>query len=307
MKRRKKTIAWAAGLGLILLIGCGYALWIKSYVIGPRSRTVNLETGPTIQALFIQQLKDDGSATYRSYGGQWVGTDGDTDLHFLPDDSVVMIEYADAVTTYRGSYQISADGVIDAKFPTYHSQWTQMLIGRDAQSLLLLPAEEVGLGHAGEGSWPFRPTKNTAGLKRFIKEQDIEAHLGKLSVGRGDMAKLSVIYDDAHALHGGMTLRVDGTGQLTANAIGQKTGEVRQTISKEDLAKLVTLLLEQHAWTQETPDRSAKPDESTARLTIIYGDDSITVWEWYKQMEKNQRLIKIKKFIKNIAWPKKAD
>jgi hypothetical protein len=44
-------------------------------------------------------------------------------------------------------------------------------------------------------------------------------------------------------------------------------------VPREDLLKLVRLLIRQQAWVQRVPERTARPDESTARLTIRYRND----------------------------------
>ena len=135
----------------------------------------------------------------------------------------------------------------------------------------------------------------------------IEAHLEALSLGKGDLTKLTVIYDDLHGLHGGLTLQIDGTGKVQQQAVSkkgvsEKAGTPKDSIANKVLMELVKLLIEQEAWEQRTPDRQPVPDESRARLTITYGEDSVTIWEWYNDMKENQRLIKIKEFMKSIAW-----
>ena len=44
------------------------------------------------------------------------------------------------------------------------------------------------------------------------------------------------------------------------------------------------------------------PDESRAKLTINYNESSTTIWEWYNDLEVNQRIIKIRELMKDIAW-----
>ncbi len=39
-----------------------------------------------------------------------------------------------------------------------------------------------------------------------------------------------------------------------------------------------------------------------AAPTITYGQASVTIWEWYNDLEKNRRLGEIQDFMKKIAW-----
>ncbi|MFO0965125.1 MAG: hypothetical protein U0793_06010 [Gemmataceae bacterium] len=113
-------------------------------------------------------------------------------------------------------------------------------------------------------------------------------------------------YDDLHAFHGGLTLTIDGKGKVTQKAVRQKVGEARD-VSKADLKLLVDLLQKHKAWEQREPERKPRPDESKARLVIRYGDESVTVWEWYNDLRKNKRLLEIREAMKKAAWKSAAE
>jgi hypothetical protein len=129
----------------------------------------------------------------------------------------------------------------------------------------------------------------------------LEEALRKLANGDGDWKRFSVTYDDLHAFHGGLTLTIDGAGKATQKAVRQKVGAVKD-VSAADLKQLVMLLQKHRAWEQKEPDRKPRPDESKARLTIRYGDDSVTVWEWYNDLRKNNRLWELREAMKKAAW-----
>ena len=158
----------------------GTSLTIVAVIVAVLTMDDEYETGPQVCAQFHERLIDGGTITFRSFGGQWVGTDGDTDLHFTDDRNIVMIEYGVGVTTYHGTYEISQNGVIDAKFAGFPSEWPQMIIGRDDRSLVLTTTAKRGFVFGGRGGavlssedgpyWPFRPTNDTEITQRFIKQ-----------------------------------------------------------------------------------------------------------------------------------------
>ena len=129
--------------------------------------------------------------------------------------------------------------------------------------------------------------------------------LEEIAVGRGDLEPLVVTYDDLDGLWGGLRLTIRGTGQVKQRAVGEEVGEP-QKVSQEDLVKLAALLIQHTAWEQRVPDRVPGYDESRARLTIQYGQASVTIWEWYNDLEENRRVNEIADFMKKIAWEQPA-
>jgi hypothetical protein len=106
--------------------------------------------------------------TFRSWNGNWIGMDGDTDLTFLPGGAAHMVEYGDGVSDYDGTYSIDDEGDVTMSFPAFGHAWPVMTLRRDSVSLLLLPknaADGFIMGNrggvtflSGQGSyWPFRP------------------------------------------------------------------------------------------------------------------------------------------------------
>lgn len=129
----------------------------------------------------------------------------------------------------------------------------------------------------------------------------VKEALAKLGKGEGDWKKFSVTYSDLHALHGGLTLTIDGTGKVTQKAVRAKVGEEKE-VSEKELKHLVELLQTHKAWEQKEPPRKAIPDESVARLSIKYGDDVVGVWEWYNDLPKNKRIVELRDAMKKAAW-----
>jgi hypothetical protein len=130
----------------------------------------------------------------------------------------------------------------------------------------------------------------------------VKSLLERIEAGRLGLTPLVVSYDDLHPLHGGLVLTIYGTGKVEQRAVRQTSGRPKQVVPREDLLKLVHLLLREQAWEQRVPERAARSDESTARLTIRYRNDQTVIWEWYNDLEANQRIIKIRYLMQRIAW-----
>jgi hypothetical protein len=131
-------------------------------------------------------------------------------------------------------------------------------------------------------------------------EAPVKSLLERIEAGRLDLAPLAVSYDDLHPLHGGLVLTIHGTGKVEQRTVRQTPGRPR-LVPREDLLKLVRLLLREQAWEQRVPERAARPDESTVRLAIRYRNDQTVIWEWYNDLEANQRIIQIRNLMQRIA------
>lgn len=127
--------------------------------------------------------------------------------------------------------------------------------------------------------------------------------LEDVATGQGDLAPLTVTYDDIHGLHGGLRLRIHGTGVVEQSAVREPAGKPRQ-VSRDHLNRLVALLVTHTAWEQREPERAPLPDESRATLSIRYGSHSVRIWEWHRDLARNGRIGVILAFMKQIAWKK---
>jgi hypothetical protein len=118
----------------------------------------------------------------------------------------------------------------------------------------------------------------------------------------GDLApgQVEITYTDLHGLWGGLRLTVKGDGGVDQEAVRVATRPAHD-LSQEQVRELVGLLIDLRAWEQRVPERPAVPDESQARLLITAGEARTTIWEWYNDMEKNQRLIRIRDRMQKLA------
>jgi hypothetical protein len=133
-----------------------------------------------LDALIAKQ----SSVTFRSFNGKWIGMDGDTELMFLPNQNVLMIEFGYAVIGYSGTYKIDPSGQITLHLPTFGQAWPAMWLRKDSKSMLLIPVQhgnEFVMGNRGgatlnseDGSyWPFRPldAEDESKRREWIKQQ----------------------------------------------------------------------------------------------------------------------------------------
>lgn len=134
------------------------------------------------------------------------------------------------------------------------------------------------------------------------RREAVKKALQELAQEKGDLSKLTVTWNDLHAIHGGLRLTIGGDGKATQEAKREKAGELKEKVEAKDVKELVQLLVRHEAWAQRVPERAAVPDESRARLTIAVGDQSVTVWEWYNSLERTKRLVEVRDLMKKIAW-----
>ena len=105
------------------------------------------------------------------------------------------------------------------------------------------------------------------------------------------------MYSDLHGLWGGIRITVTGAGSSEVQERESNEPEVRNfkgTVEQDQLLELVKLIVDLKAWEQRTPERQPRPDESRSTFTINTGAHSSMTWEWFDDMEKDQRLLQIK-------------
>jgi hypothetical protein len=130
----------------------------------PTSSAPQLRTPPAVD--FEAALDRAGHVTFRSWNGKAFRKDSDTELVFFADRTVRMLEYGIAGVLYRGTFEVDPDGRVSARFAHFPADWPEMLLDRDARSLLLRPTRGDGFVMGGRGGafigkdqgsyWPFR-------------------------------------------------------------------------------------------------------------------------------------------------------
>lgn len=130
-----------------------------------------------------------------------------------------------------------------------------------------------------------------------LNQSEVETALRAIAHEGRSPSDVSVIYDDMHGLWGGVTITVSGAGTYEQRQRDRGAGSpqvVTGSIGTLEIRELADLLLELRAWEQATPERTPVPDESRATLTLRIGDTRVTVWEWYNDLTKNGRLVRVR-------------
>jgi hypothetical protein len=115
---------------------------------------------------------------------------------------------------------------------------------------------------------------------------------------------LTIIYSDMHGLWGGatITLSTSGAYELLERPRGAIVPDmVRKTITLAQIQEVLRLLLEIRAWEQQSLERMPMPDEARATLTLRTGDLEASTWELYNNLEKNGRLVRVRRLLLDLA------
>jgi|GEM_PF-3545049 len=118
------------------------------------------QSKPEMIAEFHSLLAKSEKIKFRSWNGEWFGTDCDTDIVFLPDEAVEVTEYRYVDVSYKGTYELGDDGSVSLRLIGLNTAWPAMVLAKDAKSLLLRPRDpkqgSVSSDHLRGRCWPFR-------------------------------------------------------------------------------------------------------------------------------------------------------
>ncbi len=134
------------------------------------------------------------------------------------------------------------------------------------------------------------------------QQSGVESALRAIAAGNG--AELSVVYDDMHGLWGGQTITIAGNGayERKERARGDSAPVVTSgTVDQKQIQALASLLVQLAAWEQRVPERAPVPDESRATLRIRVGTAEATIWEWYNDLPKNDRIAQIRDLMRGFV------
>jgi hypothetical protein len=76
---------------------------------------------------------------------------------------------------------------------------------------------------------------------------------------------------------------------------------VRRTVIPAHVLEVIRLLLETRAWEQQMLQRTPIPDEVRATLTLKIGDVESSIWELFNNLEKNGRLVRIRRLLLDLS------
>jgi hypothetical protein len=131
----------------------------------------------------------------------------------------------------------------------------------------------------------------------------MEQQLKEFAQGRATQ-NLTIMYSDMHGLWGGVTvtLSTNGAYECLERAHGAIVPElVRRTVTIGQVQEVIGLLLDTRAWEQQPLQRTPIPDEVLATLMLKSGDNASSIWELYNNLEKNGRLVHIRRLLLELA------
>lgn len=123
------------------------------------------------------------------------------------------------------------------------------------------------------------------------QEPAIARKLKSLIADHPDTIALEVEYNDTHPLFGGRQVIIEGAGRLRVQDL-KKRVEITASLPQEKVDEIVRLLIDLEAWKQRVPPRDWEPDESIGILLIRYENDQSTIWEWFNDIKKLNRIQK---------------
>jgi hypothetical protein len=115
---------------------------------------------------------------------------------------------------------------------------------------------------------------------------------------------LTIMYSDMHGLWGGVTVTLSTSGdyERLERARGQVMPDmVRRTVAPAHIQEMLRVLLETRAWEQHALQRTPIPDEVLATLMLKIGDAVSAVWELYNNLERNNRLVQVRRLLLDLA------
>ena len=140
--------------------------------------------------------------------------------------------------------------------------------------------------------------------KNKAEGEDV-AHIAKrlreIDKGGPVSAELRVTYTDLHGFHGGLRLAVRGDGKVEQEAVRQQAGTPRD-LTEAQVREVIALLVREELWRQKVKERQAVPDESRARVIIELDGKRVETWEWFNDLDKNDRIVRLREKLKALAW-----
>ncbi len=131
----------------------------------------------------------------------------------------------------------------------------------------------------------------------------MEQQLKDVAEGRATQS-VSIIYNDMHGLWGGVTITLSTSGayERLDRARGAIVPDlVQRTVTTNHVHEVLRLLLELRVWEQQQLQRAPMPDEVLATLTLRTGDVASSIWELYNNLERNGRLIRVRRLLLDLT------
>ena len=131
----------------------------------------------------------------------------------------------------------------------------------------------------------------------------MEQQLNDFAEGRATQ-NLTIVYSDMHGLWGGVTITLSTSG--TYERLERPRDVIvpnltRKTVTPAHVQEVLRLLHETRAWEQMQLERTPMPDEVLAMLTLHTGAVETSIWELYNNLERNGRLVRVRRLLLELA------
>ena len=114
---------------------------------------------------------------------------------------------------------------------------------------------------------------------------------------------LRIPYDELHPSQDGPRIVIKGTGTIQRE-VADPNGYTN--LSLAEIENIVRVLIDMEAWEQRSPYRETASNESRAYLRVQVGGASSEIWEWYDELDSNQRIVKLLDQLKKPAFLQEA-
>ena len=134
----------------------------------------------------------------------------------------------------------------------------------------------------------------------------MEQQIKDFAAGRSSQ-NLSIVYSDMHGLWGGVTITLSSSGayERLERGRGQVVPDmIQKTVTTAHVEAVIRLVLEARLWEQQSLQRRPLPDEVLATLTLKSGEVESSMWELYNNLEKNNRLVRLRQLLLDLATVK---
>jgi hypothetical protein len=135
------------------------------------------------------------------------------------------------------------------------------------------------------------------------RSMHMEQYLTAFVEGRA-AHNLTIVYSDMHWLWGGVTITLSVTGVYECLEHQRESiipELIRKTVRPARIQEVIILLRELRAWEQQTLERAPMRDEVRATLILRTDEVESSIWELYNKLERNNRLVRIRKLLLELA------
>ena len=154
-------------LALVNIVACLAHAEPDSKSENPNEKPPHFLIGVQVEKLISGRLDEGKTCVFHSRDGKFYGMDSDSVVSFEKERGAVVGEHGFAYQGYRGTYNVTKDGVISVALKGYRGNWPEMKLAKEGDLIRLYANDGKGNfvfgGRAGaveteemKPFWPFR-------------------------------------------------------------------------------------------------------------------------------------------------------